>query len=133
LNALRRQLVSELRRARWQRRPQLRRQRSLPPAGSLRFTEHHLGFADNVLNRQCADFYQRYGVQSHEPAAESGLCLRGQTVMTLRYCILHELHWCPHQGAQPARKEPFYLVDETGRRLCLLVDCSSCTTELRLE
>ena len=48
-----------------------------------------------------------------EPAAESGLNLRGRTVMTTKLCLKHELGLCPKTGAkQPA--EPLALIDGEG-------------------
>ncbi len=87
-----------------------------------------LDFRGNALNTKAAAFYHRHGVTEIEPAAESGLDMRGRVVMTTRYCIKEELGWCPRQkstGADeaPGPDETLYLLDEYGHRYELRFHC----------
>ncbi len=123
LNALRRDALVALRAARTVARPVavggVKRNDAPFPATKLAFT-------GNVLNRQAAAFYQRHGVTTIEPAAESGLDMHGRTVMTTRHCIRRALGLC-HRPA-----EPLLLVDEEGRRLGLRFACMRCEMEVVL-
>jgi len=87
-----------------------------------------LDFRANALNAKAVAFYHRHGVTDIEPAAESGLDMRGRVLMTTRYCIKEELGWCPRQvssGADeaPQPNETLYLVDECGHRYELRFRC----------
>ena len=88
------------------------------------YPERTLTFRGNVLNERAADFYRRHGVTEIEPAAESGLDMRGRVVMTTRYCIKEELGWCPQAGAALQHAEPLYLIDDKGHRYELRFRCS---------
>jgi putative protease len=89
-----------------------------------------LTYNGNVLNRQAAAFYRRHGVTSIEPAAESGLDMRGKQVMRTRYCLKHQLGMCPKEGGAQSLDEPLCLVDKDGRRYELRFDCAAC--EMRI-
>jgi putative protease len=123
LNALRRDALDALRAARAAARPAAHggvRVNDAPfPAKALTYT-------GNVLNRRAADFYRRHGVMKIEPAAESGLDLRGRVVMTTRHCVRRELGLCE----RPAK--PLLLVDEEGRKLGLRFACLRCEMEVVL-
>jgi len=87
-----------------------------------------LDFRGNALNAKAVAFYHRHGVTEVEPAAESGLDMRGRVVMTTRYCIKEELGWCPRQksaGADeaPEPDETLHLLDEHGHRYELRFRC----------
>ena len=98
-----------------------------------------LGFEGNVLNEKARAFYQRHGVRSMEPAAESGLAdLHGLKVMTTKHCIKHQMGWCklyPNPKAPPSTppEEPLVLVDEFGQRFPLRFKCSECVMEVLFE
>ncbi len=130
LNALRRNLFTRLREIRLLVRPTPPLP-VLPPAPP-RFPEEQLSYRGNVLNQRAKAFYTRHGVARIEPAAESGLSMEGRIVVTMRYCLLHELGYCPKQGGELPRGEPYYLDDAEGNRLRLHFDCRSCICELEL-
>ncbi len=89
-----------------------------------------LTFAANVLNAKADAFYRRHGVEVIEPAAESGLELRGRKVMTTRYCLRAELGRCP--GKRPAgHPAPAWnLEDGDGRRFPVRFNCDECVMEI---
>jgi 23S rRNA 5-hydroxycytidine C2501 synthase len=129
LNALRRDALDALTVAREDRRPR-------PTGGAVRadqpsYPERELSCFGNVLNTRAAAFYRRHGVTRIEPAAETGLDLRGRKVMTTRYCIKHQLDLCGTESAGP--DEPWYLVDDRGQRLRLVFDCPRCGMDIYLE
>lgn len=130
LNALRREALGKLRAAREANRPRL-------SGGIVRnavpYPERELTYLGNVLNGNAEAFYRRHGVTRIEPAAESGLDLRGRTVMTARYCIKHQFDMCPRYGGTKRTDEPLALVDAEGRRLELAFDCRRCEMQLRLS
>jgi len=127
LNRLRREAVAALVRVRAENRPVKR-------GGALRnsvpFPERRLRFADNVLNRTAAAFYRRHGVETIEPAAESGISMNGRKVMTARYCIMFELGMCRTAGGRKDVGAPLHLVDQEGRRFRLHFDCAACHMEV---
>ena len=97
-----------------------------------------LNFEGNVLNAKARAFYQRHGVTSFEPGAESGLDLHGHKVMTTKHCIKHQMGWCktyPNPKAPPSTppEEPLALVDEHGQRFPLRFKCSECVMEVYFE
>ncbi|MGC9523265.1 MAG: peptidase U32 family protein [Anaerolineae bacterium] len=127
LNELRRQALDALQAARASQRPRM----ATPPIHSTEaqrtapYPERELDFHGNALNAYAEAFYRRHGVKEIEPAAESGLDLRGRVVMRTRYCIKDELGWCPRRAASraPDVQEPLYLVDEDGHRYRLRFRC----------
>lgn len=130
LNALRREALERL--------ADLRRSARPAPASRVRptlhpYPERRLDFRGNVLNRQAEAFYRRHGVAQIEPAAETGLDLRGRTVMRTRYCLKHQLGLCPRDGATARHPEPFHLVDAEGHRLRLRFDCARCGMDVILD
>jgi putative protease len=96
------------------------------------YPEKDLSYLGNVLNRHAESFYRRHGVTHIEPAAESGMNLRGRKVMTTRYCLKHQLGSCPKTGKETPYQEPLFLVDEEGHRLELRFDCEGCRMEIFL-
>jgi len=127
LNELRRGVVEDLRAARSAARPVANRA-AIPSAGL--YPERELSCLGNVLNGKAADFYRRHGVTAIEPAAESGLDMRGRKVMTTTYCIKYELGACPRLKQATVFGEPLYLVNDSGRRLRLEFDCVECCMEV---
>lgn len=129
LNALRREVLEKLARAREENRP-------IETGGPIRngapYPHRTLSFEGNVLNRKARAFYERHGVASIEPAAESGLDLRGRRVMTTRYCIRRQLGMCSRFGGSD-RSGPLRLIDDEGRELDLRFDCKECMMEVRLR
>jgi putative protease len=130
LNEMRRGLVEALRAARRAARPFLRA--SVSP-NDVPYPELELNYLGNVLNRKAEEFYRRHGVSRIEPAAESGLDMRGRKVMTTTYCIKYELGACPREHQNADFTEPLFLVDEDGRRLRLEFDCAGCCMNVLYE
>jgi 23S rRNA 5-hydroxycytidine C2501 synthase len=123
LNELRRDAMGNLREARAAARP---RAGARIPTNAVPYPERELSYLGNVLNRKAADFYRRHGVTQIEPAAESGLDMRGRKLMTTAYCIKYELGACPREHPDVVFEEPLFLVDDSGRRLRLEFDCVEC-------
>ncbi|GAK54376.1 peptidase U32 family protein [Candidatus Moduliflexus flocculans] len=128
LNTLRRAALDKLREAREASRPI---QRGTIEKNDALYPETRLSYHGNVLNVNAAAFYRRHGVIEIEPAAESGLDMRGRNVMTTKYCIRQALGFCERDG-RPAQKyvEPLYLVDEQGQAYQLQFHCSRCEMEI---
>jgi putative protease len=127
LNAAKRELVEQLLRVRQANRPRL--------AGQMRkntvpYPEKHLTYLGNVLNEKARAFYHRHGVESITPAAESGLDLSGQVVMTTKYCLRKELGLCQRNGSEAT--ESLVLEDEDGRQFELRFRCGPCGMEISL-
>lgn len=121
LNALKRGLMDAMTATRADNCPQ-------PRGGAVRnavpYPQTELTWRDNVLNAKAAAFYQRHGVTTLQPAAESGLDLHGQTVMTTKYCLRRQLGMCEPNAA------PLTLVDEDGRRFQVRFLCGDCGMEI---
>ncbi len=129
LNALRRGALEALTEARASGRPVRSGGRVVNDAP---YPERELSFTGNVLNRLAEAFYRRHGVTSIEPAAESGIDLRGRRVMTTRYCLRHQLGMCPKQDSSQ-RAGSLYLTDSEGHRLELRFDCGRCEMQVWLR
>jgi len=122
LNQLRRGAAEKLLGMRESNRPRLRGrilQNNVP------YPQTVLDFSENVMNEKAQDFYRRHGAVCKEPA-ESGLNMEGRRVMTTSYCVKKELGLCGIPKAKSRFSEPFYLVDEDGRRLYLEFNCQTC-------
>jgi len=95
-----------------------------------------LGFDGNVFNEKAREFYKRHGVEEIEPAAESGMDMAGKKVMTTKHCLKCQAGLCPkynHSNSGKFFKEPFYLVDEHGKKFRLVFDCPNCRMEIVCE
>jgi len=126
LNEARRQLIEQLAKTRTENRP-------IETAKILKnnfpYPQKHLIYSDNVLNKKAQDFYRRHGVETIEPAAESGLDLTGRIVMTTKYCLQKELGLCRGKIAGvPA--EPMTLTDEDRREYEISFLCGECGMEI---
>jgi putative protease len=126
LNEARRQLIEELTKVRADNRP-------IGTAKILKnnfpYPQKHLIYSDNVLNKKAQDFYRSHGVETIEPAAESGLDLTGRIVMTTKYCLKKELELCRGKiTGEPA--EPMILTDEDGREYEISFLCGQCGMEI---
>jgi putative protease len=135
LNSLRRDVATKLAAARKANFPHAT---STFVPNDAAFPTEKLSFLANVLNQKAAAFYRRHGVRDIDPAAESGIALGGQPLMTTRYCLKYEMGVCPREPrsqveALPA--EPWFLIDDEGRRFRLRFRCqpsdnSPCTMQL---
>ncbi|NLF84216.1 MAG: U32 family peptidase [Candidatus Gastranaerophilales bacterium] len=123
INEIRRKLIENLE---IEREKAYTREEFKPVPNSFPYPEKRLDYKGNVLNRYAEAFYRRHGVEDIQPAAESGVDLRGKRVMTTKYCIRHQLGICAKNAQKQAYKEPLCLVDENGRRFELKFDCKKC-------
>lgn len=126
LNAARRELVERL--------TQMREANRLRATGAVvknavSYPQTRLSYLGNVLNRKAEAFYRRHGVETIEPAAESGLDLSGHLVMTTKYCLRRELGFCSGPGTG-ASAEPLILEDEDGRRFEVRFRCGPCGMDI---
>ena len=126
LNEARRQLVEQLTKVRAENRPVCT---AKILKNNFPYPQKHLSYSDNVLNKKAQDFYRRHGVETIEPAAESGLDLTGRIVMTTKYCLRKELGLCRGKIAGDAA-EPMALTDEDGREYEISFLCGQCGMEI---
>jgi putative protease len=136
LNDARRQFVEQLLKIREENRPHLTAsisKNNVPYPSSLCFDatspQKHLSFTGNVLNKKAEDFYHRHGVETIEPAAESGLNMIGQRVMRTKYCLRRELNLCQRANGRTTA-EPLILQDEDGREYEVKFLCEKCLPRL---
>ncbi len=122
LNKLRREVVRELLEVREMNRPSKQ-------GGAVRnavpYPEKQLSYLGNVLNDKAQAFYHRHGVETMEPAAESGLDLRGRVVMTTKQCLRRQLGLCERKGTKNTA-ETMILEDENGRQFNIEFYCGVC-------
>ena len=95
------------------------------------YPEKAFGFEGNVLNKYAKQFYKKHGCEVLEPAAESGLDLKGRRVMTTKYCIRGEMGACLIKKDE-AKNLPrtLFLADQAENRYSLRFDCKDCHMEL---
>ncbi|MDD3828683.1 MAG: U32 family peptidase [Anaerolineae bacterium] len=127
LNELRRAALARLAEVRATNHPRLE---AKLVRNNVAYPESTLTYRGNVLNRQAAAFYRRHGVTEIEPAAESGLDMRGRVVMRTRYCLQHQLGLCDGAGNRANVRQPLYLIDADGRRYRLRFRCADCEMEV---
>jgi putative protease len=126
LNAAKRELAEKMLEAREANRP---RAAGHILKNDVPYPQQTLDFRGNVLNKQAEAFYHRHGVETIEPAAESGRDMSGQVVMTTKYCLRQELGLCGGQGSKtPA--EPLVLADEDDREYEINFRCGKCGMEI---
>jgi putative protease len=128
LNALRRGVLEDLAAVRAAKRPVAT---GNVLNNDILYPEPYLSYLGNALNSRAKEFYRRHGVGAIEPAAESGLDMRGRKVMTSRYCIKHQIGLCSKESAAGIA-EPLSLVDSDAERLELHFDCNRCVMDVRL-
>ncbi|MGA2171937.1 MAG: U32 family peptidase [Sedimentisphaerales bacterium] len=126
LNAAKRELVEKMLEARETNRP---RSAGHILKNDVPYPQKHLDFTGNVLNAKAEAFYHRHGVETIEPAAESGLDLARRMVMTTKYCLRQELGLCPGANSRSAA-EPLLLRDEDGREYKTGFLCGLCGMEI---
>jgi putative protease len=130
LNGLRREILGRLAETRMQNRPY--ENRPIKP-NDIPFPENEITFTGNVLNGKAADFYRRHGVRRIEPAAESGLDMKGKKVMTTRYCLRYETGKCSGKARSIKPPQPWLLMDRDGRRFRVCFDCQNCRMEIIVD
>ena len=129
LNAARRELVRRLTEVRATNR---HRTAATISKNDIPYLERHLTYMGNVLNSKARGFYRRHGVETIEPAAESGLNMSGRSVMTTKYCLRRQLKLCPKPRSKvPA--EPLILQDEDGWEYEIHFHCDRCRMDIFLQ
>jgi 23S rRNA 5-hydroxycytidine C2501 synthase len=130
LNHLRREALDGLTAVR--RSHYLRDEIRLQP-NTVQYPEKKLDYRANVLNDHAKRFYERHGATVSEGAFETLSHTTGKTVMTTRYCIRHQLEYCPKLG-RPARsiKAPLRISD-ARHTYRLEFDCRECRMWVILE
>jgi len=96
------------------------------------YPDKKLDSTGNVLNKYAEEFYKRHGVKEIEPAAESGINMRGKNVMKTKYCLKHQLNLCPKQTKTKEFAEPFYLYEENNQKYELKFDCANCEMQIEI-
>lgn len=125
LNQLRRDVIQNLLNVRQMNRPH-KQGRILQ--NSVPYPQKELDFRGNVLNEKAKVFYQRHGVQRIEPAAETGMDLKGQVVMETKYCLRRQLDMC-----EAANTEAMILQDQDGRKFNIEFRCGRCGMRILLQ
>ena len=123
LNAAKRELSEKMLEARETNRP---RAAGHILKNNVPYPQQTLDFRGNVLNKKAEAFYHRHGVETIEPAPESGLDLSGQVVMTTKYCLREELGLCEGK----TKNESLILVDENDREYEVKFQCGRCGMEI---
>jgi 23S rRNA 5-hydroxycytidine C2501 synthase len=126
LNSARRELVERLLKVRENNRP---RASGNILKNDVEYHEKQLTYMGNVLNKKAEAFYRRHGVETIEPAAESGLDLAGRVVMTTKYCLRQELGLCPGINSKSSA-ESMILEDEDGREYKIEFRCGPCGMQI---
>lgn len=104
-------------------------------ATSHPFVTSELTYLGNVMNREALAFYRAHGVKQIAPAFEQASRPDNEvTVMFCRFCLRHEMGWCPtHQHGRSPYREPYYLVSKDGKRFRLQFDCRQCQMKVVRE
>lgn len=89
------------------------------------YPEKILDFTSNIMNEKAREFYEQHGAEVDEYAFEKMTDYQGETVMTTKYCILHELGACLLDKDSKKFDMPLYL-ENNGKRLKLDFDCKKC-------
>jgi putative protease len=124
LNQLRRAVIGKLLEVREKNRP---RKQGGVIQNVVPYPEKRLSYRGNVLNERARVFYLRHGVETIDPAAETGLDLTGGVVMTTKYCLRRELGLCDGTSREA---EAMILEDEDGRQFEVKFRCGPCGMEI---
>jgi putative protease len=122
LNNLRRDVVRKLLDVREKNRP---RKQGGAVRNAVPYPEKQLSYLGNVLNDKAQAFYHHHGVETIEPAAESGLDITGRAVMTTKHCLRRQLGLCERKGTKNTA-EAMILEDEDGRQFNVEFRCGLC-------
>jgi putative protease len=125
LNQLRRDVIQKLLKVRQTNRP---RRQGGPVRNAMPYPEKHLNYLGNVLNDKARVFYHRHGVETIEPAAETGLDLTDKVVMTTKYCLRRQLGLCEGKEQEA---EAMVLEDEDSREFEMEFRCGDCGMTIR--
>ncbi|MDR2449490.1 MAG: U32 family peptidase [Prevotellaceae bacterium] len=121
LNQWRRELLARLETAREQQRK--RPQVVLVP-NAVPYPEATVDYRANVANALAQKFYARHGATVTAPAFEIAHPQQARYMRT-KYCLKHELGYCPKKNHGKTLHEPLYLFNN-GRKITLTFDCKNC-------
>ncbi|EKE03864.1 MAG: hypothetical protein ACD_20C00135G0003 [uncultured bacterium] len=127
LNELRRNAIEQLKLNRMQQYP---RETYKIEKNNIPYMTKELSYEANVLNKSAINFYKRHGVEKISPAAESGVDMQGQKVMTTKHCLRYEFNLCPKENPKVKTKEPLYLIDNHNKKYTLNFNCKDCEMEI---
>ncbi|MBU0533350.1 MAG: U32 family peptidase [Candidatus Omnitrophica bacterium] len=122
LNEFRRKIVQKLLEVRENNRVQ---NKIKIEGNNIPYPEKQLSYLSNVLNKKAQAFYERHGVETIEPAAESNIDLNGKALMFTKYCIKQELGLCEGKKRIDTTGAMF-LEDEDGRQFKVEFNCDKC-------
>ncbi len=125
VNQLRRDLCDKMMAARQSYYLDNRKKNKLRLDNKVSYPIIDLDFSANVFNKHAKDFYHKHGVNTIEPAAESGLDMDNRQVMQTRYCLRHELGICPGKNTDKKASD-LYLTDREGNCFQLEFTCNNC-------
>jgi 23S rRNA 5-hydroxycytidine C2501 synthase len=128
-NALRRDAIAAIERARLARMPKwARAEAAEPPA---QYPDEQLSYLANVYNQASRDFYAKHGVKMIAAAYEAHTEAGEVPVMVTKHCLRFSFNLCPKQakgvqGVQgQVRAEPMVLISGKDK-LTLKFDCKPC-------
>ena len=89
----------------------------------------HADYLRNITNEAHKAVYEDFGAQTIDYGLDKTEDYAGNTVMTCKYCLRHELGWCSRKSSEKCPPQPLYLV--SGRfKFRLVFDCASCVMKL---
>lgn len=121
LNAMRRELLEDLRQERERNREVIR-------GNAMNDTEHYPLAVDwrcNVVNRKAEEFYRMHGISDVEWGLEKNDGISDKVLMDTKYCLLHELGRCMKKSGNADLQFPLFLFND---KYCfrLNFDCREC-------
>ena len=94
------------------------------------FPKTEVSYFENIMNEKAETFYRQAGVK--QIAASFEICIpKNPILMTTKYCIKHQLGWCPMRNSIPLiiPSEPYSL--QTGNnKFTLYFDCKQCEMQI---
>ncbi|MDR0691615.1 MAG: U32 family peptidase [Prevotellaceae bacterium] len=121
LNQWRRELLARLETAREQQR---KRPQAVLTPNSVPYPKATVDYRANVANALAQQFYARHGATVAAPAFEIAHPQQAHCMRT-KYCLKHELGYCPKKNPGKTLHEPLYLLNN-GRKIKLTFDCKNC-------
>jgi putative protease len=119
INDLRRRGIDALEKAR--AAAYVRTEASIEP-NAVPYPQRELDYTANVANEKARAFYTRHAVTKIDPALETRRSSAGDTLMTTKYCILHEMGKC----RKGMKTQAEYQLENNGRRYLIETDCTAC-------
>ncbi|MDY0015776.1 MAG: U32 family peptidase [Bacteroidales bacterium] len=98
--------------------------------GPLIFPTTEVSYFENIMNNKAESFYCQAGVKQIAPAFE--ICIpKNPILMTTKYCIKHQLGWCPMEKSLQASNPPEPYSLQTGNNtFTLYFDCKECEMQI---